>query len=405
MKYFKNTELAKLYHVSEKSIRNWIDAAESGKLDLQLYEEKGKFYITNITKNTKLIEELVKRGKKFKNTRGYKVAKPTEDFYKLYSPKQVLDIMSNIDIYREVPVQYTYFDSGAKRWDTYTQHLLKQDSPNSVTNTIDLLGINLSYIDTLIEGYTSINIIDIGPGNALPIRNLLGHFLEKGKLNRYIALDISKELLKIAEDNIEKWFDGQVKFEGHIRDIVYERFDDLLVKDTFAENADSTLNLVLFLGGTFNNFRDPDHALATIHDSMGKKDILVSSKKLDTEKSRRYFEQTASGNQDMELVLRLLNIDKSYYTLEQYFDVHKMARELQAKFNVALAIEFQLDGQRRTIELNKGESLLLWRARHQAAVETINQFDANGFDFLQATRSKDLDYILHISKIKTGIQN
>ena len=66
MKYFKNTELAKLYHVSEKSVRNWIDAVEIGKLDLDLFDQKGKFYIANTTKNTRTIEALVEKGKKYK---------------------------------------------------------------------------------------------------------------------------------------------------------------------------------------------------------------------------------------------------------------------------------------------------------------------------------------------------
>jgi uncharacterized SAM-dependent methyltransferase len=400
MKYFKNTELARLYHVSEKSVRNWIDAAQSGKLDIKLHQEKNKYYIANIAQNTKLIEGLVKRGKKYKNTRGLKLIVPADKFYDLYSPKQILDIMTNIDIYREIPLQYTYFNSGAKRWDVYTHHLLEQDAPNSLSNTIDLLQMNSDYLDSLIADYERVNVIDLGPGNALPIHNLLGHLVEKGVLNRYIGIDISKELLDIAHNNIDKWFGDKVKFEGYIRDIVYERFDDLLVAEAFADDSVPTLNLVLFLGGTLNNFRDPNQALATIHASMGKRDILLFSKKLDTERSRRYFEQAASGNQEMELVLDLMNVDRSFYSLEQYFDEHKMARELQAKLNVALSIHFELNGQKRVLELNKGDSLLLWRARHQTATETIQQFDACGFELLHASRSKDQDYLLHVSKLK-----
>jgi uncharacterized SAM-dependent methyltransferase len=404
VKYFKNTELAKLYNISEKSVRNWIDATEAGKLDLQLHEEKGRLYIANSSKNTSAIEKLVEKGKKYKNTRGFKTIKPSKKFYDLYSPKQILDIMSNIDIYREVPLQYTYFNSGARRWDAYTHYLLEQDAPNSLTSTIELLDINLGYLDRLLQGYTKVNIIDLGVGNALPVHNLLAHFLEQGRLNRYIGIDISKEMLKIAEDNIGYWFEGNVKFEGYIRDIVYERFDDLLVAEAFANDAESTVNLVLFLGGTINNFREPNQALATIHASMGKKDFLLFSKKLDTEKSRRYFEQTLSGEPARELVLELMNIDKSFYTLEQYFDEQKMARELQARLNVALSIEFELDGRKRTLELNKGASLLLWRAWHQTAMDTIRQFNQDGFEMLHASRSKDQDYLLHISKLKTGIQ-
>ncbi|HSD56179.1 MAG TPA: L-histidine N(alpha)-methyltransferase, partial [Candidatus Saccharimonadales bacterium] len=290
MKYFKNTELAKIYNVSEKSVRNWIQAAEEKKLDLRLYEHNSKKYIANTARNTSIIEELVVRGKKYKNSRSYKMVKPLPKFYKLYSAKQVIDIISNLDIYRESPVQYTYFNSGATRWDDYTRHLLEEDESNALTNTVNLLSINQTYIDELVEDYEHVNIIDLGVGNALPVRALVDHFHKTRKLKRYIGIDISQELLGIAEQNIKEWFNGEVNFEGHIRDIVYDRFDDLLVSDSFGAEAGSTVNLVLFLGGTLANFREPSHALSTIHDSMGKNDLLFFTKKLDTQKSRRFFE-------------------------------------------------------------------------------------------------------------------
>jgi uncharacterized SAM-dependent methyltransferase len=402
MKYFKNTELAKLYNVSEKSVRNWIDAAQAGKLGLQLYDEKGKLYIANLTKNTQLIEDLVAKGKKYKNSRGFKVVRPQAKFYELYSPKQVIDIISNLDIYKESPVQYTYFNGGASRWDSYTKHLLEEDASNALSNTVDLLDINAAYIDELLEGYDSVNIIDLGVGNALPVRNFLDRFLQKGTLKRYIGIDISKELLEIAEQNVHTWFDGKVKFEGYVRDIVYDRFDDLLATDSFGENARSTVNLVLFLGGTLSNFRDPDHALSTIHDSMGKHDLLFFTKKLDTERARRFFELAAPGNQAIELVLEVLNINKDFYTLEPIFDEQKRERELFARLKVAISIEFELNNQKRVIELNKGDGILLWRARHQNLLEIIEQFAKNDFELIQATRSKDQTYVLTVSKINTN---
>ena len=402
MKYYKNTELAKIYGTSEKSVRNWIQAAREGKLELQLYEEKGKFLIENTAKNTFTIETLVAKGRKYKNTRGHKVITPLPKFYDLYSPKQIVDIMANLDIYRESPVQYTYFNSGAQRWDKYTQNLLNQTTPNSLTNTLQLLDLNLGYIDALLGDCSGVNIIDIGVGNALPIRGVLEHFIEKGLLKRYIGIDISKELLHIAKQNISSWFKDEVLFEGHIRNINYDRFDDLLVAESFGAEANSTVNLVFFLGGTISNMRQPNHALSTIHDSMGKRDFLFISKKLDTEKSRRYFEMAVQGNQEINLVLKLLNIDESLYTLEQFFDEQKMVRQARARLNVAIAIKFQLYDQERVIEFNKDETILLWRARHQTALETLKQFDANGFELLQATRSKDQEYLSLISKIKTG---
>lgn len=404
MKYFKNTELAKIHHVSEKTVRNWISGAQSGKNKLKLHQHNEHVYIANSSKNNTLIEQLVAKGKKYKNTIGYKVVEPKAEFYQLYSQKQILDIISNLDIYREIPLQYSYFNSGAKRWDDYVRRLLKEEIPNSLSNTVELLTLNTDYIDSLLKEHKSVNIIDLGPGNAMPIKNLLAHFIDSGQLKRYIALDMSQEMLDIAEQNIQEWFGNKVNFEGHVRDIVYDRFDDLLVSETVGVDAGSTINIILLLGGTLTNFRNPNHALSTIHASMGKQDLFFYTKKLDTQNARRFFELAAPGNQAIELVLDLIGIDPSYYTIEQDFDMSVRTRYVQAKLNVALTANFLVNGQKRSIEFNKDERILLWRARHQNAIDIVQQFDVNGFELVLATTSKDGDYILTASNIKTGLE-
>lgn len=400
MKYYKNTELARLYKVSEKAVRNWVEAAAAGRLDLRLHDENGKRYIANSAKNHEIVEDLVSRGRKYKNSRGHKVVEPSRRFYEIYNSKQIVDIITNLDVYRESPLQYSYFNSGAKRWDTYTRKLLKEDASNALSNTVGLLDTNMQYLDQLVEDYTAVNIVDIGVGNALPVRNIITHFRDRGLLKRYIGIDISPEMLAIAEKNIRKWVDGDVRVEMHTRDIVNDRFDDLLVADSFDEDHGSTINIVLFVGGTLPNFRQPSRTLSTIHDSLGKNDLLLYTKKLDNPKSRRFFDVSAPGNQEIDLVLGLLNIDKSLYSLEQFFDESKRAREVYAKLNVAVSIEFELDGHKKMVDLSKDDSILLWRAQHQHFVEIIDQFDRADFDLMQATRSKDKTYALTISRIK-----
>lgn len=407
MKYFKNTELAKLYNVSEKSVRNWIQAAKEGKLELTLHTENGKAAIANTTRNTTLIEELVQKGKKYKNTRGLKTIVPSPVFYERFTPRQVLDIISNIDIHREIPYQYNYFNGGAVHWDLYTQRLIKEGSSNYLTDIIELLTLNRSYFNALTAKYKHINIVDVGLGNCLPVREFLHDILKQGKLKRYIGIDTSPDMLDIAERNINKWFDGKVSFEGYVRDINHDRFDDLLADESFGAEAESTLNVVLFLGSTIVNFRDPDSSLRAIHDSMGKRDLLLFSIKLDSERSRRYFDFTTErpdsmGNFRGKDLLTLLNINESLYELDQAFSEEEMMRRTQIRFKVATSIEFQYNGQSKLIHFNKGETLLLWRAVHQGNMRTLQQFDHNGFNLLQAMRSTDQESILLTAKVKSG---
>jgi uncharacterized SAM-dependent methyltransferase len=407
MKYFKNTELAKLYNVSEKSVRNWIDATRQGKLDLQLLEQSDRFYIADTAKNAALIQQLVDKGKKYKNSRGFKAITPANEFYELFDPKAIFDIVSNLDIYREIPLQYSYFNGGAKIWDEYVQRLSSEESPNILTNTVELLDLSSPYLKKLLEDGSKINIVDIGPGNCYPVRKLLEQLIESGRLNRYICIDISPTMIDIAEKNVKEWFGDSINFEGYTRDITYERFDDLLALDSF-DAEKSIRNVVLFLGSTISNFRSPDEPLHTIHSSMGKNDLLIYSKQLDSMRARRYFDfYTKSEHSGPQLLpqksrftIELLNIDRSLYDIELFFDEKNMTRCGQIRLKVAISLEFELQGHTKVIEFNKGEALILYRHSHQDTLQTIKQLDRNSFELLQATTSIDKECVLSIAKVK-----
>ena len=367
MKYFKNTELAKIYNVSEKSVRNWIQSASESKLDLELYTSNSKLHIANTSRNTFLIEQLVQKGKKYKNTRGAKVITPTEDFYKHYHKKEIFDIISNIDIHREIPHKYSYFADGAKAWDEYAHKLAVEPFANTLKATIELLDLSEDYINKLLEGYTGVNVIDMGVGNALPVKKLLQCLLDRGLLQRYVALDASQDMIDIAEKNIQDWFGDKVHFERHIKDVNYDKFDDLLIADTFNQNKQSVINIVLFFGGTLVNLRDPDLSLRTICNSLGKDDLFILAGKIDTEATRRFFDfdGTKKGGElaiQDKAVLDMLNIDESLYTVEQFFDQQRRQRVIQIRLQVDLSITFQYDGKYRTVELRKDETILIWRS-------------------------------------------
>jgi hypothetical protein len=403
VKYFKNTELAKLYNVSEKSVRNWIIAAQKGKSDLQLYEADGKHWVANTTKNTALIETQVQKGKKFKNQRGFRIVSPRPEFYDLYSQKQVLDIISSLIVHHEIPLQYSYVDGGANYWDQYANRLSTERAPNALNMTIELLDIAADSIDRLTDGHRKVNIIDLGPGNGLPIRSTLSRILNQGRLNRYIAIDSSKEMLSILEQNIIRWFDGKVQFEGHVRDISYERFNDLLVTDFADDELNTPVNLVCLFGGTLSNFRAPDQVLQAINNSLGFNDLMLYSGYLDTPNSQRYFDfSTTRPNQKLrsELILGFLGIDESLYTIEQGFNEKERARYIRFIPRMNISIKFELPSGSRHVELQKSRPILLWRHWHKNTIEIINQLDRNDFDLMLTTKTKSSEYVLLVSKLK-----
>jgi uncharacterized SAM-dependent methyltransferase len=296
-------------------------------------------------------------------------------------------------------------DGGAKDWDDYAARLMSEQAPNILNTTLEMLEATAGSIDRLFEGYERINVVDLGPGNGLPIRSTLERLLKDGRLNRYIPVDISKDMLAILEENIKKWFGDSVKIEPHLRDVSFERFSDIISEDPVDKKA---ANLVFLLGGTLANFRSPSQVLQVINNSLGLHDVLMYSGYLDTPKTRRYFDYYIAAERKLPIldgtILELLNIDESLYDVEQFFDEKKRARIINMLPKVDLAIKFELKNGPRFVDLAKNEPILIWRHRHKSILETIKMFDQNGFDLMQATKSENQEYFLIASRIKEGVE-
>jgi len=405
MLYFKNSELAAQHRISLKTVRNWIDAAKQGKLNLTLHIEGEKTYVANTPRNIAVISELVESRRKYRNSNATKTVAPSDEFYSIYTERQIYDIATNLEIHHEIPRQYNYFNGGAEYWDKYAARLAEDTTPNLVNSTIKLLDINLGYIDHLLAKYKRVNVIDIGVGNAYPVKGLLEHLLDKAKLGRYIALDVSPNVLNIAESNIRKWFGDKVQFEGSVYDINRDHFSDLLIDEYSSENAKDTINLVLLLGGTLSNMRDSDSGYKMIRDSMGRNDLLIHTTKLDTQWTRRYFDFDLQPGESRlaaihGLVVDLLNIDKSFYSVEMGYDPDLRQRFEQIRLKISLNIKLKFNNGEHLIELEKDDAILTWRGLQQTATDVMDQLNRSRLYPLHISQTDDQEYILTVSKVR-----
>lgn len=409
MSYLKHNELTDIYGVTRKTVYNWISLAKLGKVDLKLYTKGERAFVLDTPANHLVLKALAEKGKKHRNAAYGKAIEPKSEFYDIYSDRQILDIITNLSVHGEIPRQYNYLQDGAKNWEGRMERFESEGAANSLMSTIELIHDNLATIDRLLKEKQKVNVIDLGVGNARPVKELLGHLVQRGVLHRYIAIDISPAMLDIARRNVKEWFGDAVKFEGYVRDITNEQFDDLVVADMLDEEADQTLNLVLLLGGTSVNFRSSNDALKPIFNSMHRNDLLIHTLKPDTEVSRRYFElgpgPSASGlSPNYKYILDLLNIDESLYEAEMGFDHQKKMRFIRARLKTALAIQFNLGGtKRREVHLEKGDTILLLRAWHLSTPEIIAEFGSAGFTLLQASITADRQYFLSISGVENRI--
>lgn len=405
MLYFTHSELAKKSHVSLRTVHNWIDATKSGRLDLDLHTENNKTYVANTARNMEILRELTDSRRKYRNSKAAKTVEPSPEFYELYNDQQIYDIATDLEIHHEIPRQYNYFDGGADHWDKYIERLAFEESRNMTNSTMYLLRVNQGYIDELLSSYKKVNIIDIGVGNAYPTKEFLQHLLDKGILGRYIALDISPSMLKIAERNIKKWFGDKVAYEGYECDINKDRFSHLLINEYTQKNSQDTINIALYFGGTLANMRNQDTSLRVIHDSLGINDLFMYPARLDVETSRYHFDFDLKPGQLQlapihRLVADLLNIDQSYYQVEMGYDPVLKQRFERIRLNVSLSLKLKFAKGERHIDFNKGDTILTWRAALPTAVSATEQLDRNDFYMLHSSQTPEQEYMLTISRVK-----
>lgn len=405
MKYYKNSELTLRYNISDKTVRNWIDASRRGKLGLKLYSQDGKAYIADSIENNFLLTQLSTTGKKYRNNRNHKNLRPSKKFYELFTKAQVVEIINTLEKDHKFSWHYSYFGEGAEYWDKYLKELYGAGSGNLITNTIEALELNFSYLDAIIKPYKHVNIVNVCLGNNIAIRSTLEHVHKSGKLKRFIGADISPSVLEVSERNIQKWFKGTISMEKHLMDIRYDRFHQILAEDSYGDDASETLNLVFFIAGPIANFQDPGLLLKTLRESMNKNDLLFITDKRDTEASHGFFDFNIKSDAALlsfrhRMLPELLGIEESFYDAEQAFDEYTHDRYVQIRLKVAVSIEFALEKYKKTIELQRGDVLRVWTARDVPDQESILLLNEVGFSLLQASQSTDQELLLTISRVE-----
>lgn len=404
--YFKNTELADRYHISESTVRNWIKIAQNGKLNLELVELSHRSYVANNISNIPIIESLVEKNRKYRNTLAAKTVTPSEELLGIFNEAQIYDIARSLELHHEIPLQYQYFSSGAQQWDEAIKRQVGVHSPSMVKGTIETLGANFGYLDKRLAGFASVNVIDVGVGNGEPVKELLANLIEQGKLNRYIALDFSDDMLAIAKRELLSKFGDNFPFESYNFDVTHERFANIIAEE-YLESNQNSINLILLLGATPNNFRKPYDAFRSIAESMNPNDLFIYTDKMEPRGALPEWLENSANDKSRKpeflrshrLVLDRLNIKDSFYDVEVGFDKSTQQRYSRARLRFALTIKFQFDRGGRTIHFEKGDAITIWRCWQTTQPGLMDMLESAGLYICHSSQSEDRNYILTISEV------
>jgi len=193
----------------------------------------------------------------------------------LYSRAMKNVVISEEDLYNslskesEILSKYSYLGEGAKYWDALSKKWSMLNINTSDENTLIKKNLDNAIASVIQRGVKGINIIDIGCGNGLTAKDILQEILEQNVQVTYTAVDISKEMASLAKNNIDKKIKA-ISTEVYIMD--FEKDDLTKLREGLKPYY---INLVMILGNTLGNYKDPSKILNNVMQLASKSDLIL----------------------------------------------------------------------------------------------------------------------------------
>ncbi len=329
-----------------------------------------------------------------------RTAKPSSDFYSLFSEEEILGIIHALEVRREIPLKYSYKGRGAKIWnDFYGKYIIPKWYRTSSLE-IDLLRNNFEFINGNYQSCEKLNIIDVGAGNSYPVKEFISKLNKLGRVNKYIALDISEELLNLASKNFHKWF-PKIEFISHIIDIENSCLPKILLTQA-DEQTDDTTKIILHLGVTMGNHQNISKVLKNFRDSMGKNDLLVFTN--ETGSNSNWDGKVRGGckyhaEEVYKWIKNKIGIKSEDCELIRKYDLETDSIVANMKFRHNYTINFSFGGIDKDIEIYQGEEITIWRHHKYEIPELIQEIEKAGLQVVHYSTDKYLSHMMVICEV------
>jgi len=364
MHYFTNTNIADLYNVSKGTVTNWINGSQENKNNLQLTKVNNKFRIVKNTHNEAEIARLRQIGEIHKNKSFHSVVTPDPLFYKIFNEEQVIEIINSLETPNIIPLKFRYLNEGAKLFDKMVLDGLEQGYFPYPDKESNLLSQSLNTIQEKIKNYDKVNIIDIGPGNGLVVKDLISYLLESNKINKYIAVDLSKEMIEVCKTNLTSWFPN-LNFQSEIHDIEKEPVDKICFKAKNENSQIKTINIILFLGCTISHVRDRSRVLKHFRDSLDQDDLFIFSgvfdDNIESRTESKYMSYPSNTVPFSTWIPKILGIDTKESKIVTNFNQFKQTKTHTLNLDKDYTINFNFSEYSKSITLKKGDQILIHR--------------------------------------------
>ncbi|MDY6784561.1 MAG: L-histidine N(alpha)-methyltransferase [Cyanobacteriota bacterium] len=323
--------------------------------------------------------------------------KPIAEFYSIFSEAEISAIAQSLEMSREIPLKYSYKGQGAKKWDRfYLQHLVARWYRSS-NPEVQLLAQNFKLIHSHCTTAHKLNILDVGAGNSYPVKTFVRQFHRFNPIERYIALDISPELLAVSEGNFKRWF-PTIQFYSYLIDIEKSCIPKTIV-DCEDENR---TNIILHLGVTMGNHRNRIGVLKNFRYSMKKGDLLIVASEIGSNSQwngiarggfKYHVEQVYAG------IKRLMAIGDEDCELVRKYDEESDSLVANIKFIKDYEFEFNVRGTDKKVTVSEGEEITIWRQHKYEISELLQEVEKAGLQLIRYTTNKYSSNIMVICEV------
>jgi uncharacterized SAM-dependent methyltransferase len=303
----------------------------------------------------------------------------------MLTKKQEFELLTAIKGRGEIPLKFAYLGEGAYNWVAIAQERAKKGGINLMEKK--LLVSRAEDFLRKYEGVKQLNVIDIGCGDGTPAYPILNKLNEKKISFSYVPVDISEEMLNLAEKNIKK--DFNVDSNKIILDLDSGQFSDKI----YGLRKEGTANLLLFLGSTLGNFSDMNRVLSNILESMSSEDYLI----IGMEMTNLVKAEQLIPHYTSKIVLNLLNLipgkigfndNNSEKIVNWNAGEHRIEVKLKLKKDVSARVGTE------SFKLNKDELILLARSTKFNEWTFTKLLSDAGFRTELLTTSEDRGYTL-----------
>lgn len=328
-------------------------------------------------------------------------AQPSPEFYSVFYKAEILGLIDALETRREFPLKYSYKGRGAKIWNNFYLKYLIPTWYRTSNVEIDLLRDNFKLIYEKIKGCNQVNVIDVGAGNSYPVKAFVRKLNKLVKIDKYIALDISEELLNLSYNNFTKWYPS-IEFFSKIIDIETSCLPQELLKNQTNSEGEDIANIILHLGVTMGNHHNRIRVLENFRDSMGKNDLLVFTNEIG---SNSNWDGGVRGglkyhaDQIYAWIKDKMEIRAEDCELVRKYDLKTDSLVANIKFHQDYTLNFSFKGIERAIDISKGEEITIWRHHKYEIPELQQELEQAGLTLVHYSTNKYLSHIMVICEV------